>query len=328
MKGPAMPPGAGPDPFLAERETERLVGEWLAGGDAEARRTLRGAETTWTALVDAARAGALFSTRRAIVVRQAEALKGDGAEMVRYLAAPNPDVRIVLVPGARPDGRRPVWKRLAEGATAVVAETPRRGALRAFVREEARKMDLRLDAGAVEEIAERFGQDLWRVVGELQKVRSWSRGPATLSAEDLAPVLGRGSSQPLYALSDAVVERDVARAAALVEGAVDDREEPLRLLGTMHRALRQVGIARGLDAQGVAGDEAARALGLNDNQAFKVPDLLRASRRWGEPEVRGALRALARADRNIKRSADGRVELLAALMAARPVRPAAPRGGR
>jgi DNA polymerase-3 subunit delta len=328
LQGRDRPP-SDPDPFLAQRETGRLVGEWLSGHDPDARQTLRGTETTWAGLVDAARTGSLFSTRRALVVRQAEGLKGDGAEMVSYLARENPDVRIVLVPTSRPDGRRPIWKRVAEAATVVVLETPRWGALHAFVREEARRVGLRLERDAVEEIAERFGQDLWRVVGELEKIRTWSGdAAASLSAEDIAPVVGRSLGPPLQNLADAVFARDMGKAAELVEAALEDREAPPRLVATVHRAFRRVRVAHGLHGRRGDPKQDARALGLSERQAFLVPDLLEASRRWEEAEIRDALRSLSQADRKMKRSGEARVELLAVLAAARPLRPSPPRGGR
>ena len=54
--------------------------------------------------MEAARTGSLFASRRAVVVRNADALKGDGEEMVAYLQDPSPDAALILM-AAKPDKR-------------------------------------------------------------------------------------------------------------------------------------------------------------------------------------------------------------------------------
>ena len=49
------------------------------------------------------------------MVRGADALKGDGEEMVACLEDPPPDASLILL-AARPDKRKTVWKRLMEAA--------------------------------------------------------------------------------------------------------------------------------------------------------------------------------------------------------------------
>ena len=78
-------------------------------GRASARtrsQVLRGDETTWARVLDAARTGSLFAPRRAVVVRNAEALKGEGEERRRPTSTtPRPDAALVLM-AAKPDKRK------------------------------------------------------------------------------------------------------------------------------------------------------------------------------------------------------------------------------
>ena len=59
-----------------------------AGDRADSVQVFRGDESTWAQVVEAARTGSLFASRRAVVVRNADALKGDGEEMVAYVRGP------------------------------------------------------------------------------------------------------------------------------------------------------------------------------------------------------------------------------------------------
>src|SRR6266545_2971026 len=67
----------GPDSFLAEEALEPLLEEALGKNREGALQVLHGDETSWGRLVETARTGSLFVSRRAIVVRGADGLKGD-----------------------------------------------------------------------------------------------------------------------------------------------------------------------------------------------------------------------------------------------------------
>ncbi len=317
-------PGRGPlfaivggklfDSFLAEEALERALASAVGPHRQDAVQVLHGDETSWTRVVDAARTGSLFAEQRALVVRGAEGLKGEGDEAVAYVEDPNPAVALILV-AAKPDRRKTVWKRILDKATVVSAEPLKGKALRAHVQESLRRRHLRIAEESLEDLLERFGQDLRRLMGEIDKLEAFAQGKADLGAEDVAAVLGRGFSQPLYLLGDAVSERNLARSLEITEALLEDGEEAPRILGTLHRSLRQVRGALALREAGVPGDEIARRL-LPANMAFKLKALREAARRWTEKDLEKAISALAEADRAMKRGAEVRTALTGALVAA------------
>src|SRR4029077_20030395 len=94
------------DSYQAAQAVEKIVAEAAVGAErADALEVLRGDETGWGRVIEAARTGSLFAPRRAVVVRGAEALKGEGAEMQAYLDDPAPSVALVLV-AAKVDKRK------------------------------------------------------------------------------------------------------------------------------------------------------------------------------------------------------------------------------
>src|SRR6185295_13452096 len=149
----------GADSYLAEEALESLIAAAVGPDRADALQVFRGDETNWTRVVEAARTGSLFATRRAVVVRNADALKGDGDEMVAYIEDPSPDAALILV-AVKPDKRKTVWKRLMEAAEVVPVEPLKGRALRARVVERVRQRKLPLRDDGLEELLERVGQDL------------------------------------------------------------------------------------------------------------------------------------------------------------------------
>lgn len=298
------------DSYLAEEAVASLVG---TPGD-DALRVLRGEETTWARVVDAARTGSLFAQERALVVRAADAIKGEGEELAEYLESPNPEVTLVLL-AAKPDRRRTLWKRILDKATVHNAEPLKGRALRGYVAERLRRRNLQMEEEGLEELLGRFGQDLRRLLGEVDKLEAFAGGRRALTAEDVAAAAGRSLGRPLYLLGDAVSERDAGRTLELVEALLDDGEEALRILGTLHRSLRQVRLTLALQEARVPRAEMASRL-LPPNMAFKLPALLAAARRWTEPDLRRAVASLAQADRGMKTGAEPRTALTVAVAAA------------
>jgi len=319
----------GADSLLAERALEELLSTRVGEDRSQAVEVLSGDEVSWGRVLDAARSRSLFVTRRAVVVRRAESLKGEPSGLSDLLDAETPGVSLIFMI-TKVDRRRNPWRELLERARVVGAEPLKGQALRGFVAEELRRRGLRLTPDGLQELIERVGQDLRRLIGEIDKLEAFREGGEALSAEEVSRVLGRGLAQPMYLLSDAVAERDRARTLELLESLIEGGEKAEWILGSLHRSLRQVRATLALQQAGVPREEMARRLGLPPKLAFKLRGLQSAARRWSERDLRAAFRALAGADRQLKLGTDPRLTLGVAVVRVLgeggASRPASPRG--
>ena len=305
----------GSDSYLAEQALESLLQAAVGDERADAVQVLRGDETTWPRILEAARTGSLFATRRAVVVRNADAIKGEGEEVEGYLEDPSPGTALILM-AVKFDKRKKPWKAVLDRAQAVTVEPLKGGALKGRVRDEVRRRKLSLADGALEELIETVGQDLRRLMGELDKLEAFATGrQEPLSVDDVSAVLGRALGQPIYLMSDALGERKPVVVLAQLEKLLDEGEPALKLLGALHRALRQVRAARAMNAARVPPRAIAQKL-LPPPVAFKVDALLAASRQWTDEDLKAALVALDRADRGIKNGGDARAALSVAVVEA------------
>jgi DNA polymerase III subunit delta len=321
----------GEDSYLAEEALERILAAAIGDDRNDALSVLQGDEVKWEAVVAAARSGSLFATRRAVVVRRADAIRGPKAEdeaavleaarkskpraeedpVLRYLEDPSPDCTLVLL-AVKPDRRRNPWKRLASEGTIHSAEPKKGAALRAHVDGELRRRGLRLEADAVSILIDEVGQDLRRLMGEVDKLEAWGEGRAALSADDVHAVLGRGLGRPLYLLADAVATRNLGASLEKLEELLDGGEEGLRILVTLHRSLRQVRAAGAMLRARTPRAEIAGAI-LPANMQWKLDSVLDCARRWSDADLRRALATLDQADRRMKRGADAATTLVAAV---------------
>ena len=219
-----------------------------------------------------------------------------------------------MLVAAKADRRRNPWKRLAAEATVHAADPKKGAALRAHVEQEVRRRGLAVAPDALKDLIDEVGQDLRRLMGELDKLEAWLGGERRpVTADDVHAVLGRGLGRPLFLLADAVTERNLAGSLERLEELLQGGEEPLRILATLHRSLRQVRSAGAMLDARLPRQKIAEAL-LPPNMQWKIDGLLEAaSRRWREPQLRLALRALDEADRQVKRGGDAATALTAAL---------------
>jgi DNA polymerase-3 subunit delta len=275
----------------------------------------RGDETGWSRVLEAARTGSLFATRRAVVLRNADAVKGEGEELEGYLDDPAPGVALILM-AVKPDKRKKAWKTILDHAKVVTADPLKGAALKGRVRDEVRRRKLPLDAAAIDELTESVGQDLRRLMGELDKLEAYAGGSTEkLTADDVAAVLGRSLGQPIYKMSDALGDRKTDVVLGQLEKLLDDGEPSLKLLGSLHRSLRQVRAARAMSEARVPPRAIAAKL-LPGNMAFKIDSLLAQARRWTEDDLKAAMVALDRADRGIKNGGDAWAALSVAVVEA------------
>jgi len=302
----------GMDSYLAEEACEGQLTAAIGADRQEALDLLRGDEATWSRVADAVRSPSLFVPTKAVVVRGAEALKGPDDEMRRLLDDPPPGGLLVLM-AAKPDGRRAIWKRLLDEATVIRAEPLKGRALRAYVLEQVRRRALALPADSVDELIERVGQNLRRLVGELEKLEAFAEGRKALTPEEVDLVLGRGIARPTYRLGDALMARQAVKALELTEELLGDGESGVYLLGVLYRAVRTVRAVRALRGLRHSAGEVAARVGA---PPFKGPELLECSTKWSDADVRRGIAAITRADRALKSGGDARVTLSAAVLAA------------
>jgi DNA polymerase-3 subunit delta len=310
----------GPDSFLAEEALQRVLRDALGEERGEALQVLRGDEATWARVLDAARARSLFSARRAVVVRGADALKGPEEELRGYLGNPAPDATLVFM-ATKPDRRRAAWKLLLDAAETIPAEPLKGAKLRTRVADEVRRRRLPLDADAISALVERVGQDLRRLMGELDKLEAFAQGRKELGAAEVAAVLGRGFARPFWQLGDALAERRAGEALDVAMELLEDGEQAPLLIGAAYQSLRRIRAMKALRDARASREEKLEL--LPRNMSFKLPDLERAAERWTEAELIGARAALRAADRSVKTGGSAAVALAGAI--AQACRRASPR---
>ena len=268
------------------------------------------------ALLDACLTPPFLTDRRVVVARNAGALVADdGARLVQYLDDPLDTTTLVLVSGGGTVPQKLVAAVKAKGEV-VDAGLPRQAKERtSWLVDKLRHAPVKLDNRAAQHLGEHLGEDLNRLNGILEVLRTAYGDGATVSTEQLEPFLGDAGGVAPWDLTDALDKGDAPTALALLHRLIEGGDRhPLVVMSTLHRHYGQMLRLDGSNAR----DEkaAAQVLGLKGS-TFPARKALTQSRRLGSAKVRRAIALLAEADLDLRGQKSWPEELVMEVLVAR-----------
>jgi DNA polymerase III subunit delta len=237
----------------------------------------------------------LFAEARVLVVRGAQDLSKEvAAEVTAYAAAPLDEVRLVLTHAGGQKGKALLTSLTSAAARRVEApKITRPGERRDFLRRELRADGRAVDEEAVSLLLEAVGNDLRELAQAAGQLLSDTSGP--VSAEVVARYhRGRAESSG-FAIADRAVEGDLGGALELVRWGQSTGLAPVLVTSALASSLRSV--ASVATAGRAPSGQLASRLGM---PPWKVEKAQRQARGWRPEGLSDALRAVARADGEVK----------------------------
>lgn len=253
-----------------------------------------GAGPDGEALVAAVPALSLTSERRYLVADGVERWSAkQAAPVVEALASLPSDVTIVLV--AREQPRQKAPKALidaveAAGGKVLRYEAPKTRELPGWLVEEARRRGFALEADAARVLCERLGDDTERLATELDRLSVWADEGGTVTANNLESMIADTSEEVVWALSDAIVDRNAAAALNAAERLAEQGEGVTPLIYQAAKRLREAHAALELIEAGKSSREVEAALPMHP---YAAKMLLRRLGGRSLGEVRAATCAIA-----------------------------------
>lgn len=207
------------------------------------------------ALLGAIPAMSLTASRRFLLADGVERWSASQAKPVAAaLEALPPDLTIVFV--AREGSPKPkAPKALADavgkapGGEVRRCDAPKVRDLPAKIRVDAERRGFTLAPDAAALLVERLGASTLRLQTELDRLALWAGDGGEVTAEDLGDMIADTSEEVMWTLSDAIVDRDRASAAAAAARLREQGESVTPLVYQMAKRLREARLAlAGLEA--------------------------------------------------------------------------------
>jgi DNA polymerase-3 subunit delta len=290
---------SGPEELLNERIVSAArAAVRRADPDAETSQT-SGAELTMAALGELS-APSLFSSTRFVVVTGLEDLPTDVYDgLVGYAEQPDPDIALVLVHGGGPKGSG-LLNRLRKLPTVSEhkSEAVKGRGLGEFVHSEARRHNSRIDADAVALLVEAIGGDLRALAAGVEQLAQDFPGEP-LTRELVAPYFSGRADVKGYEIADHALYGRTATALAELRWALDTGVTGPAITGSFASAVRGLARLKGAP-RGQKDADLAREVGA---PPWKLRQLREQARGWDEDGLAIAIRAVARADADVKGAA-------------------------
>jgi DNA polymerase-3 subunit delta len=286
----------GPEEFLGERAIAG-VRTAVRAHDAEAEFSETSAATLTMATLGELAAPSLFSTTRCVVVRRLEDLPEESAAgLLDYAASPADDIALVLAHGGGQKGSGLLTKLRKLAPVTEVKSVPLTAReVPGFVANALRSRSVRIDPDAADFLIQAVGQDLRSLSAAAGQLADDFQGQP-ITVEMVKKYFGGRAEAKSFAVADHTIYGQTAKALEELRWALDRGTAPVLVTSAMAGGLRS--LARFMSApRGMRNNDLMREVGV---PAWKLDTLRRQSHGWDDDGVGRAIRAVARADADVK----------------------------
>lgn len=302
----------GEEDCLRDQAIETIRGasrsKGASGGDGQSDAgdfscdVLYGDETNAREILARVQEVPFFSSHQVVLLKWADKLSAkEGEALVPYFSAPS-DSTTMIVSAGKLDGRLK-WVQALKKQAVVVDCAPLYDNQRlGWVRQEAERLGIRLDAEAAGLLKESSGEGLYVVRRELEKLSLYVSKKGAVTARDVVAVQGADPGASVFDLSGAIIQGKVSQALLIVEKTLEAGEAPLRILGALLWQYRLLWKAK--DGLNRRVNEAAVAKSLG-NKYFLRGEFFAIVKRAPPAHFPEAFQAFSATDRALKGAAAG-----------------------
>ena len=180
-----------------------------------------------------------------------------------------PDLTVVLMARAKsPDKLAKAVKAAAGEIHEFEAPKPRE--MPRILVGDARRLGFSLEPAAARILVDRMGTSPVRLHNELERLALWAGEGGAVSAADLEAMVSDTSEAAVWALSDAMLERNPAKAASLAERLISQGENVTGLIYGLASRLRKACAAAAQLEQGIPAKQVESGLGMHPYAAKQL----------------------------------------------------------
>jgi DNA polymerase III subunit delta len=180
-----------------------------------------------------------------------------------------PDLTVVLIARAKAPAKLAKAVKAAGGEIHEF-EAPKPREMPRILVGDARRLGFSLEPAAARILVDRMGTSPVRLHNELERLALWVGEGGAVSAADLEAMVSDTSEAAVWALSDAMLERNPAKAASLAERLISQGENVTGLIYGLASRLRKACAAAAQLEQGVPAKRVESGLGMHPYAAKQL----------------------------------------------------------
>ncbi|MEX0600485.1 MAG: DNA polymerase III subunit delta [Rhodothermales bacterium] len=255
----------------------------------------------------------VMAERRVVIVRDFEKLK-DNRLFKEYAERPNPSAVVVLVCAAKPNLSAHPYRALREHAVSMEAKTLYDNQMPGWIKHRAEAEGFDITPEAVRMLADYVGTNLRRAAGELEKLKTFTGGRETITADDVVHASGQTREFNVFELQRAVGETrrsDAFRIAErMLQQASNARGEALMIVAVLNAYFTKLWKLTSCES-GMSDRAKAGRIGV---PPYFIKEYVASLRRYRLPSIEEAFGALLAADYELKGGSSRSERLIMTLM--------------
>jgi DNA polymerase-3 subunit delta len=289
----------GSEELLLERAEKRLRDRLAAVADLDFNlETFDGAQASADDIVNAANTMPFMSERRLVIVRDVDKMDAASLEqLAAYARDPAPFTCLVLA-ATKIAKNTKLYRAVAETGVAFEYAAPKRNEYASEVVRLLKERGKAIRLPAAQRLVDIVGRDLRRLDSEADKLAAFVDAAGEVTETDVVAVASESGDPSVFELTDAVGDRDTARALRLLRRLLAS-ETPYGVHAMLARHMRALVSARALSHRGMAPEAMAPEIGM---PPWQVRTVVRQAERYEPSELSAALRGLAAAEEEMKTS--------------------------
>ncbi len=240
----------------------------------------------------------MMSTRRVVRIKNLGKLSEDDENLLlEYLERPV-ETSVVIFVGDDIDKRKKLAKTLMSRA-AFEFQPLKSPELQSWIRARLRNLKTEIEPAAVRRILEVVRSDLHTLTNELNKLAAAALPSGLITIELVEQLVGRSREHMNWELTDHILARNRRAALRTLKDLLDDRVEPVMLIGLIGGTYRRMALAKELLSQGASAGQIFSEVRM---PSFKQGAYLSMLGRVESNSLARGLQRIAQADLAIKTS--------------------------
>jgi DNA polymerase-3 subunit delta len=176
-----------------------------------------GKDADWTAVINACKRYPMFAGRQVVLLKEAQQMK-DIDKLESYVE--NPLSSTIFVVGHKTktlDKRSRLHKLLKKSAEIFTFEKVKDYKLQEWISEYVRSQGYKINAKAISLLDEHIGNDLNRIVNEIEKLALNLKGKNDITEDDIEKYIGISKEYNVFELQAAIAKKDLAKAMKIIQ---------------------------------------------------------------------------------------------------------------
>lgn len=290
----------GEETFLIEQCLKSLIEKGLDGAPRDFNVDVFFAgDSDATNVKDAVEMLPMMAPRRIVVLKNADSLKAKDLEELLPLVETPIDSTTFLILAEKIDSRKKFFKAIEKNGVVVKLDRLPEQQLPGWIQQMSKQLGKDITPQAVELICQMVGASLLDVSNELTKLSQFIGERTRIEVEDVKQVVSHSRMESVFGLTNAIGERDRAKALTFLAQLLDHGESEVGILALISRHLRILTLTQEALSSGLSRSQISTKVGV---PSFFIQNYIDQAQRWQNRQLVEALEACLDTDRALKSS--------------------------